>query len=250
MSQTINIRTNSNQATAVVVSDMGIEVPALGLVTIVVTTEAGRQDATVSQDLRTLATDAGGGGADGATGLTDTIILTDGAGNPIQNVDVDTFLSNIRSEVSSSPYGLYGSDANGNPASPLPPEEIVRTFVPGVLVQDPVFQTAVAGQVDRADASAGFAGMPVIGFVIGLNDPAPGQCRIQTSGDLGGFAGLVPQKIYIMGRNPGTIVADDDTVNPNYPDTTPGSGHIMQEVGVASSANTLLVGPNRDIMEF
>jgi hypothetical protein len=249
MSQTVNIRTNSNQATAVVVGDMGIEVAALAALTNTYTTEAGRHDAALSQDLRGLATDGSGGGADGVTGLTDTIILTDGFGNPIQNADVDVFLSNLTAEVSASPYGLYGNDETGGPAIPLPGSEIVRSFAVGVLVQDPVFQRA-DGFADRADASLGFGAMPVIGFVVALNDPAPGQCRIQTNGDLGGFGGLTPGGVYIMGQNPGTIVRDDDTGNGNYPDTTPASGHIMQEVGVASSATSLLVGPNRDIMEF
>ena len=145
--------------------------------------------------------------------------------------------------------GAPGPPGAAGPAGPG--TEIVRTYTLGVVAGDAVYQKA-DGSVDKADASGGFtAGMPCMGFVTAIDSPNPGDATIQYAGDVTPSTGpLVAQKVYIVGTTPGSIVADDDTGNPDYPDTTTGSGHIMQEVGVAKDATTLLAGVNRDYQEF
>jgi hypothetical protein len=124
------------------------------------------------------------------------------------------------------------------------PNTVTRTYTPGVLLRDPVYQKA-DGTVDRGDATS-IATMPLVGVVSAIDSPSVGECEITYAGDLGGFAGLTAGKLYIMGITPGVIVADDDTANVDYPDN---AGNIVHEVGVASSATNLYVGTNRDFTE-
>ena len=126
------------------------------------------------------------------------------------------------------------------------PVKIVRTFTAGVSVLDVVYQRS-DGTVDVADADAGVANtIPVVGIVSAIDSPLVGECEIVTSGDLGGFSGLVAGKVYILSTAPGGIVADDDTGNGDYPSIVPASGDVFQEVGYAKDATTLLVGVLRD----
>jgi hypothetical protein len=128
-----------------------------------------------------------------------------------------------------------------------PPPRLVRALQPGVVVGDVVYQRA-DGSVDKA-ASSSFATAPAIGIVETINNPTPGFGTVRFSGDMGGFTGLVAGDIYIMSASPGLFVREVDTGNVIYPDTSPGSGHIIQEVGIAKSSTELYVGTNRDYIQ-
>jgi hypothetical protein len=117
---------------------------------------------------------------------------------------------------------------------------LVRPYTPGVLVNDVVYQMA-DGTVDRASATALGTARPLLGVVQAIDSPLLGLCEIMANGDRAGFAGLVAAEMYLLGQAPGSIVGETDTVNPNYPDTTPGSGEVMIEVGVAASGTLLYV---------
>jgi hypothetical protein len=117
---------------------------------------------------------------------------------------------------------------------------LVRTFTAGVLLRDVVYQKS-DGTVDRADASAIATGIPV-GVVEAINTPTAGECLVKFAGDVGGFAGLIAGRIYILSTSPGLLVEETDTGNVNYPDLTLGSGHVIAEIGIAGSATTLFVG--------
>jgi len=125
---------------------------------------------------------------------------------------------------------------------------LTRPYTLGVIAHDVVYQKA-DGSVDKADASTVATGIP-IGFVEVMDSPVVGKCVVRFAGDLAGFAGLLPGKIYILSTAPGVIVEETDTGNVNYPDTTPGSGNVIAEVGIAGSATTMFVGTvGRDFEE-
>lgn len=117
--------------------------------------------------------------------------------------------------------------------------ELVRTFTVGVAVRDVVYQVA-DGTVDQADAATLATGVP-LGVVRVINSPAPGQCIVVMQGDVAGFAGLTVGGQHILASGaPGTIVLITDTGNPNYPDTTPGSGEVISFVGIGGPLGTTL----------
>ncbi len=122
--------------------------------------------------------------------------------------------------------------------------EVIRSYAPGVLVRDVVY-LRTDGVVDRASAAS-----PVTiagrGVVSSIDDPSPGLCKVLLSGDLTGFVGLSIGKTYIAGVAAGSIIAEDDILNPNYPDQTPSSGHVRAEIGEAAAADKLQVGTQRD----
>ena len=124
-------------------------------------------------------------------------------------------------------------------------DAVIRTYTAGVLVSDFVYQKS-DGTVDKADATS-IATIPAIGTVIQIDMPVAGQCVIQYDGDFNGFSGLTAGKIYLVSKSPGGIVAEDDVLNPNYPDDV---FNIQQEVGIASSATNLFVAANRDFEEI
>lgn len=124
----------------------------------------------------------------------------------------------------------------------------VRPYSAGVALRSVVYQKS-DGTVDLASAASIGLGIP-IGVVSHMDFPATGQCQITFAGDVSGFSGLVPGAIYILGLTPGSIVGETDVGNPNYPNTTPGSGNILAEVGIAGSAGTLLVETLRDFEEL
>jgi hypothetical protein len=177
----------------------------------------------------------GGGGSTNFTGLTDTPANYTGNGLDIVRVNAgETGLE-------------FATIAAGTVDSP---SKIIRNYTAGVVLRDVVYQKA-DGTVDRADASAGSPGtIPVVGVVSAIDSPGAGQCEITYAGDVPGFSGLTTGKVYILSTAPGGIVADDDTGDANYPDTTPGSGDVNQEVGYASSATSLFVGVLRDFDVF
>jgi hypothetical protein len=125
---------------------------------------------------------------------------------------------------------------------------VVRPYTAGVAVLDTVYQKP-DGTVDKAAANAVATSATLQGIVERLDFPSAGQCLVRWAGDLGGFAGLVPGDIYVLATNPGGIVGETDTLNPNYPNDTV-SGHVMREVGYAASPTVLFVGTNRDYLRF
>lgn len=136
----------------------------------------------------------------------------------------------------SGPIFFFGGAGGGGGSSTT---LLTRPYVPGVLVNDVVYQTAL-GSVDKASATAAVLAK-VLGVVTALDVPAVGMAQILVLGDQAGFLGLVPGEVYILSQAPGGIVGESDTLNPDYPDTTPGSGEVLIEVGIAGSATTLFV---------
>lgn len=220
---TLIIRSNLDTVASTLIPDLGILIgPAGGSETF--TDPVNITDIQGSRDLRTLCTD--GIWLGGAEVSDDTLILNDGT-RDIPPDEVDDFLS---------------------PASSAETTTYVRDYAAGVAVRDVVYQRA-DGKVDQADASAVSTGIPV-GFVQALDDPSVGKCVVRFAGDLDGFSGLTPGKIYILSTSPGQIVEETDTGNVNYPDTTANSGHTIAEVGIAGSATKLFVGTIRDFEEM
>ena len=126
--------------------------------------------------------------------------------------------------------------------------DLVRIYTGGVAVRDAVYQKG-DGTADKADASAVATAEAFLGFVSAIDSPGAGQCEIRFHGDLTGFAGLTPGETYILSTSPGQVVGLGDTINPNYPDATPGSGHVVREVGSAGAANRLFVETGHDFEE-
>ena len=121
---------------------------------------------------------------------------------------------------------------------------VTRAYFPGVVLNDAVYQRS-DGQVGRA--SAGSETTAAFGFVSAIDSPSPGQCRVQVTGDLAGFGGLTAGRVYIASLAAGQILWEADTLNPNYP-VTP--GNIVQRVGLAASATTLLIDANHGFEEL
>ena len=126
--------------------------------------------------------------------------------------------------------------------------DLVRPYTGGVLLRDAVYQKS-DGTVDRADASAVGTSEAFLGFVTAIDSPSPGFATIRFHGDLDGFSGFTVGETYLLSTSPGQVVGLTDTINPNYPDTTPGSGHVIREVGHAASTTKLFVEASRDFEE-
>lgn len=126
--------------------------------------------------------------------------------------------------------------------------EVVRPYAVGVLLRDVVY-TRSDGVVDRASCVAEGT-MKGRGVISALDDPIVGQAKVIFAGDLAGFSGLTIGTMYIAGQSAGSIVAESDTGNADYPDETPSSGHIRAEIGMAVKADTIMVGTLRDFDEF
>lgn len=118
---------------------------------------------------------------------------------------------------------------------------VVRQYSGPISLLDLVYLSA-SNTVARASANAVATARPV-GFVRAIDEPDPGFCEVVFGGDLGGFLGLTPGKVYILSKSLGDFVAEDDTANPDYPDT---AGEVIQEVGQAATVDTMFVNPLRD----
>jgi hypothetical protein len=142
------------------------------------------------------------------------------------------------------------------PGSGTPPVT-TKTFTmgAGVLALDHVAVGAVADTAVRANADS-FATGRSIGVVTSINDPVVGQCQVLLPGDIAaGFAGLVPGATYVLqsvanGGVAGGMIISTATATPGYPDTTPGSGEILQPVGVAKSATELVLTADQGFTQF
>lgn len=131
--------------------------------------------------------------------------------------------------------GLTRASGSGGGSS-TPSNVLIRTFIAGVVVGDSVYQT-VAGPVDKASAVS-IATTPVLGIVSQINTPVLGSCYVQYSGDISGFVGLTAGEVYMLSKDPGKLLWESDTGNPNYPSS---SGNVVQAVGIARSATTLQI---------
>lgn len=99
-----------------------------------------------------------------------------------------------------------------------------------VAVNDAVYVSG-ADAVDLADATAGGTAFPVIGFVV--SKPTATTAVVQYGGLLPNtFVGLVPGGVYYLSETPGQI-EPAGIIHP--------PGTIIQQVGVAKNATTLLV---------
>jgi hypothetical protein len=94
---------------------------------------------------------------------------------------------------------------------------------------------STADTIDLAQADV-VSERPTIGFV--LTKPTATLAYVLTAGEMGGFVGLVPGATYYLSETPGQIT-----------DVAPmAQGSIVQEVGWASNATTLVIGIVRDFV--
>lgn len=106
MSNTLVIKTNASQGVDVLVRDLGFLIPASGG-QITITEQADLEDASRSDDIRTLATDdAYGVGSS-------TLILNDGSSD-IPQADVESFLTNIQVDPTGGGFGVVQRDESGD----------------------------------------------------------------------------------------------------------------------------------------
>jgi len=84
------------------------------------------------------------------------------------------------------------------------------------------------------------AAEPALGILVAIDDPAVGSCIVRSLGFVSGYpaATFTRGKRYILGRTLGTLVAADDTLNPDYPLI---GTSFKQTVGVAKSDTALMV---------
>jgi hypothetical protein len=98
----------------------------------------------------------------------------------------------------------------------------------GVNLFDAVYATITNDSVDKANATS-FATAPVFGFVI--TKPTATTCIVAYAGEVTGFAGLLAGEQYYLDTTNGAITL----IAPS------GSGNIVQRIGSAKDATTLVV---------
>ena len=176
--------------------------------------------------------------------------LTASALVPAATVTDETTLGIATAVGTSADYAREDHTHGSPPAATIAAASgtVVRPYAVGVSVRDVVY-IRPDGVADRASATAVSTGIAV-GFAETLDTPSIGFAVIRFSGDLGGFSGLVPGSLYLLGQSVGSIVEETDTGNIDYPDVTPQSGHVVHEVGISVSTTTLFVGVTRDFIEI
>lgn len=140
-------------------------------------------------------------------------------------------LQQFEVSVNGGPYQTFGP--GGSSGSLI---STIYNCPATVAINDAVFLSA-ADTVDQA-ASNIVTDRPCVGVVIAK--PTATTCEIQYAGELGGFAGLVPGDTYYLSTTPGILT--------NVPPSTP--GEIVQEVGFARNATTLVVLIERDFTQL
>lgn len=105
----------------------------------------------------------------------------------------------------------------------------------GVVLNSLVYITGT-GTVALADASS-TATMPARGVVSAIDYPAAGQALVVQQGEVPTFAGLTPGATYVASTTPGEILPEGSG-DPAFPSA---SGEVIQTVGVALNATTLIV---------
>ena len=122
---------------------------------------------------------------------------------------------------------------------------IVRPYTVGVSTLDPVYQKT-DGTVDKASATSLTTGR-VLGIVVALDTPTMGEALITYLGDVGGFSGFTVGDLLILGNTPGSIVAETDTLNPDYPSAP---GNIIHEIGTVGPSDVVFINTTRDFTEL
>jgi hypothetical protein len=89
--------------------------------------------------------------------------------------------------------------------------------------------------VSRADADDPLKA-PAVGFVVQVSSPT--ACVVQYYGEIAGFVGLTPGATYFLSTTPGGITT-----------SAPALPGIVQELGFAKSATTLVATLDRDVLE-
>jgi len=138
------------------------------------------------------------------------------------------------------PKGSAG--APGTPGGTI----IIDSFVPGLAIGDVAYITP-AGAADKACALDPEK-IPAIGVVAAVNSPSAGKCEITTDGVVSsvGPQPYVASDEYIVSRDPGKVVNQEDIGNPNYPQ----SGDYLQKVGLGLAATTFWVRPDQTAIQL
>lgn len=127
--------------------------------------------------------------------------------------------------------GASGGGGGGGPSSAIVSVTSYGCDA-GVAVNDVVYLSA-ADTVGKGDADDP-GKQPVIGFV--RSKPDATHAIVQYYGELGGFIGLTPGATYFISTTPGLIVTPPPS----------GTGTVVQRVGFARNANTLMCMVDRD----
>jgi hypothetical protein len=109
----------------------------------------------------------------------------------------------------------------------------------GVAVLDIVYASG-ANLVDSAKSS-GVATMPAVGFVI--SKPTAITCVVQYADELTGFVGLTTGATYFVSNTTAGKIAKVGDVD--FPSAT---GEVVQRVGFARNATTIVIEVDRDIV--
>lgn len=123
----------------------------------------------------------------------------------------------------------------GGPTPPVPYGDGSAT-----VLLDAV-RISAADTLAKAQAS-GIATAPAVGFV--LSKPTASTAILQNTGELGGFVGLTPGALYYLDQS----VAGGITLTPPALPADLGSGKIVQRVGRARNATTLLIQIDPDFL--
>lgn len=122
---------------------------------------------------------------------------------------------------------------------------LIRSYTAGVGLLDPVYQKA-DGTVDKASAAAFTTGR-TLGIITAIDNPCLGEVTITYLGDVGGFGSFTPGETLLLGLTPGSIVAESDVGNLDYPDNP---GNIVHELGTMGPNNVLFINTTRDFNEI
>ena len=115
------------------------------------------------------------------------------------------------------------------PSSGAPNDDVLVTVEAAVAALDAVYLKG-SDLYAKANATA-ITTMPVAGFIVSKPSATTGLLR--SAGELTGFVGLVPTTQYFAALVAGQITST--------PPATPGSGNVVEGLGRAKDATTLIV---------
>ena len=119
-------------------------------------------------------------------------------------------------------------------------EDFTATCLAGVAVTQIVYLTGAPGPAVAVALAVHPGGAyPAIGFI--GSKSAPTVCLVQTDGELTGFVGLVPGAVYYLSP---TVVGAITNIPPVA------GGQVVQKVGQAKDATTLLINLDDDFVEL
>ncbi len=122
-------------------------------------------------------------------------------------------------------YSRWTSPSSGSSTN----SDVMVTVEAAVAVRDAVYLKA-SDLYAKANATS-MATMPVWGFIV--SKPTPTSGLLRSSGDLGGFVGLVAGTQYFAAMVAGQITAT--------PPATPVSGNVVEGLGRAKDTTTLTI---------